>query len=282
MDLRTGIVLVIGIIIIICLWLLLYYSMYKEAFIGMSRHINFLSREDTARFILGDYDHYARNLSVFDLRARKSSTAHVYSSVSSMHTDDFVDSEKNILTQAAYAADAFFNSLVGEKRVPGLESHVITTLPWFLAKTTGDVYEGGFPHTRSHIIFLTDKHVHPGADLEILTRLLIHEKIHVYQRIYPTHINEYLSYINCQPHSERRIYEFIRANPDVGAWVYVCANQAELTKYEYNSTNPKGITDVKRASGMEHPFEDMAYYVASLYDHGQARDAGAGLGVGVL
>jgi hypothetical protein len=65
--------------------------------------------------------------------------------------------------------------------VPGIDPNVLANIPWVLAKINEN-YENGFPHTRLGIIFLGK------LDSMIKTNLiqtLIHEKVHVYQRMYP-------------------------------------------------------------------------------------------------
>jgi hypothetical protein len=268
MDSRTGIVLVVVLIATISLCVLLYVSMYREAYVNAKRsreHIEFLTREETRRFLLGDFDQYVRSLTEYDLAARRSTTFDEYRSAAAEASVDFGAEDKRMLSLAAQMADRFFLSLDGPKRVPGLEPHIVSALPWTFAKTVGKAYEDGLPHTRTEIIFLTNAHVNTQTDLTILTRLLIHEKIHVYQRYYPKHIEEYLTSINCQPHSERRVHPFVRANPDVNKWVYVCADAPALTMYEYAGPRPARISDIKHASQMEHPYEDMAYTVSALY-----------------
>ena len=53
-------------------------------------------------------------------------------------------------------------------------------------------YENGLPHTRSNIIFLSDKMI-PETETPDFINTLIHEKIHVYQRQNESIIDNVLS-----------------------------------------------------------------------------------------
>jgi hypothetical protein len=264
MDLTSQIVFFFFVFILISISYLIYITVFREPYTNKEpAHIVFLTKDETSDFLMGDSDQYMRNLSDYDLKARNVESVTTYQLLSASKASDFTEDEKIILSQAVLQADGFFATLYKNKRIAGLDPQKIIGLPWVFAKTDGNTYEGGLPHTRLRLIFLTG--VHLKTDLTILTKLVIHEKLHVYQRYYWREVQEYIESIDCHPQSERRIYPFIRANPDLNKWVYVCSTQSHPTYYEYASHNPKGISDIKRNDIIEHPYEDMAYYVASKY-----------------
>jgi hypothetical protein len=58
----------------------------------------------------------------------------------------------------------------------------------------------------------------------------------------------------------------MRANPDLDEWVYKCRKGGVMV-LNYRSPTPNSISDILSGSAMdEHPYEHMAYYVASLYN----------------
>ena len=111
------------------------------------------------------------------------------------------------------------------------------------------------------IIFLSPKIInYPDDDL---TRILIHESIHIYQRYNITEINKYLK-DNKYTVSRRRDSEvLIRANPDLDDYIYKDKDGKEMI-YIYKSSMPNGINDIVPNKN-EHPFEKMAYEISEEY-----------------
>lgn len=267
------------------LFMLLYYSLFKEQFkqffkeyfenasnnkekvkkTGESNHVNFLSVPEVQAFFKKDADFYFRSLTIYDLKARHAASTHDYVQQVLNNCDEFDSTEQSRLQQAVLEADSFFLSLADGKIIPGLDPALIAKMQWFFGKTKGYVYEGGLPHTRQNIIFLMAEHCQ--EPFEDLVRLLIHEKVHVYQRFHGDHVQLFVASLNCHKHSKRAESPFIRANPDLDEWSYMCANSAELLEYKYASPNPRGINDIQRltTNDMEHPYEHMAYQLGDMY-----------------
>ena len=158
-------------------------------------------------------------------------------------------------------------------------------IPWKIA-VLGNGPEDGYPHTFKDIIVLTDRLL-LGFVPEV-TKTLIHEKVHVFQRMYPaqTHVlllnRLKMKVLFMEPPALSRV----RSNPDKNRMSYgygsVCCFQ------RYGSDTPRNLADsrVECVSSKidvetpgeddliflnehEHPFEMMAYTISSLLSHGR-------------
>jgi hypothetical protein len=124
------------------------------------------------------------------------------------------------------------------------------------------VYEEGFPHTREDIIFLSPFVL--NFDDKILTKTLIHESVHIYQRYNKKAMEEYMIKNGFEKIRRKEKGTLIRSNPDLDEFIYKNKNGVEMIA-TYNSECPNGIGDIKISNNMEHPFEYMAYEMAENY-----------------
>jgi hypothetical protein len=244
---KSLIIFIISIIIILITFIFFYYFSSKsniETFINPNDYY-FLSKEEVLIFMNNDEDNYIKKLSIYDLKARKVKTSNEYLDLISHSCMDFTQEQKEKLIISAFEASQYFNN--GFKWKFGLLS---------------SNYEEGFPHTRTDIIFLSPAIV--NYEKNELTKILIHESIHIYQRYNTLKIDEYLKN-NGYVISRIKNDPLIRANPDLNDIIYKDKNGIELVAY-YNSKEPKGINDVKLNNlNNEHPFEKMAYEIADNY-----------------
>lgn len=203
----------------------------------------FLSGKETARVIREDKDHYVKNLTFSDLIARNLTSHKDYMRKAGTACADFTQSEKARLTSLAKAIDA---------RLSAFDRGNLSKIPWAFAKTRGDILENGLPYTRGNIIFLPTPVLN---DPERLPGTLAHEKVHVYQRLYPRETQAYLRSMGYRP-IKRKVDPLLRSNPDEDQWVY--AQDGQQVGHYYNSSRPKSLSDI---SGRSHPFEVMARQV---------------------
>ena len=88
-----------------------------------------------------------------------------------------------------------------------------------------------------------------------LIELLIHEKTHVFQKLYPDYASNYIKQNNFVKVGHNK--GIVRANPDIDDYIYADSSGNEL-KAVYRD-NAKSITDVIISDQYyEHPFERMA------------------------
>jgi len=221
--------------------------------------LTFLSGSDTAKFLKSDADGYVKGLSIIDLRARghpSVSGVSDYIRTVSENVHDFTDLEKRRLIMAAQKAD----SDLAQKAM----TRKLATIPWVIAATndTGK-YEGGHPHTRGNVIFLTPTVIRSANIVETL----IHEKVHVFQRFAKDYTNNYLTKKGFLPYATRA--EFIllnprlRANPDLDDRIWIDTKTRKLFLAEYTTEHPASIDDIIQVNpAFEHPYEAMAYEIA--------------------
>lgn len=159
-------------------------------------HLYYMSYEETVLFLENDEDKYVANLSPLDLYARKVSSKDEYINIIKNEAIHFNKGDKLILDSCTKKADELLrnidiNNIKTESNLDYskyLNYKDIANIKWVLAITKSDnggKYEDGLPHTRKHIIFLSQDVLNYSED-EII-KLLIHEKfiyISVIMRLY--------------------------------------------------------------------------------------------------
>jgi hypothetical protein len=255
---KLPLILILILISIMCMYI--KSSMMQRDGFEIGREPTFMTHDETMHFFEADQDHYFHGLTAPDLFARGSANTVQYIVTSVNATRSFNPLEKFKITNSVKQADAFFHDLANT--VHGLDVRIILNIPWRFAKTDGQAYEQGFPHTRSNIIFVATSF--SAMDDMTMTTTMIHEKIHVYQRMYPEIVKDYVRNTGFKRHGLRKLYPNIRANPDLDEWVY--SHDDKLCMYLYKTSTPTNIEDTTIiGDGTEHPYEHMAYFVASLY-----------------
>ena len=141
-------------------------------------------------------------------------------------------------------------------------------IPWNIGMVDDtNRYEAGLSHTRGDIIFITRKTLY---EPDIITTM-IHEKIHTYQKTYPSSIENYIHIFNFTPkitlhENVARNDEYVRANPDTNEWIYTDENN-HLLKAVY-SPDAETIRHVQytpcNSQYCEHPYERMVYDILDL------------------
>lgn len=231
------------VLLIICI---ISYFVYSSSIIETFKVDTniYLTQEETINFIRNDTDKYISSLSPFDLEARDVRSPQEYMNKIINDCYNFTDSQKKKLENYSKIARNFFDN----------------NYVWKFA-LIGDVYEEGFPHTRTDIIFISPKILNYN-ETDLIT-ILIHESIHIYQRYNKTEMNKYLKDKGYSVSRRRDSEPFIRANPDLDEYIYKDKNGDELL-YLYKSSMPNGINDIIPNKN-EHPFETMAYEISEQY-----------------
>jgi hypothetical protein len=248
--------LFISILLFIIIIGYLYTSIYilksywiKEKYENSMNTINYLSKEDSQQFIMNDIDNYIKNMTKYDLYARKVKDGNEYINKIVYGCLDFTELQKEKLDRCIKKAEKYFNN----------------GYTWNLSQIDY-VYEEGFPHTRGTIIFLSPAIINYNDDE--LTKTLIHESIHIYQRFNKKEVNDYLKKYGIQISRKKGTQEddkLIRANPDLDEYIYMDDKGNEMIAY-YNSEKPNGIGDIYLTNlSNEHPYEKMAYEFADNY-----------------
>ena len=216
-----------------------------------------MDNKETSAFLLKDPDNYVNNFNYLDLYARHVDNKDEYLEIIKKSSLNFNENQKNKLIKSSKNADNFFNNYQDDF-INGIN---IKNIKWIFA-LTNDNYEEGMSHTRKNIIFLSNEIINNYQE-DKLTKLLIHEKIHIYQR---NNNMELFLYKNGFKFSRKKntIYN-VRSNPDLDDNIYIDYNGNELIAL-YKSDKPNGLNDVNITDfSKEHPFEQMAYEISELY-----------------
>jgi len=167
--------------------------------------------------------------------------------------ENFTQDEINIINNNISYADKICSQL----NKTWINNNKLLNIPWNIIKIIGNQYEYGLPHTRNKYIIIPKNIINNN-----LYTTLIHEKLHIYQRLYPKDIYIYLKENNYTKHLLIKNNIKSRSNPDLDEWLYK-DNLNNIYKCEYISDNPENILQVKyepiNNSHYEHPYEKMVY-----------------------
>lgn len=220
------------------------------------------------QFLINDNDDYCKNMTIQDIRARHCTDYKEYiKKVVKEHNES--NKELNIkdyiiLLLACIRVDLFFSNL-DHKLIP--KDNYIHKILWKLAFIKSNSYEDKYPHTRQDIIFIHIdilKSINNSKKYYDFVALLIHEKIHIYQRYNNIKIDNLLSNLNIERKYPRMYFRLIRANPDLNNWIYIDENK-KLMMSIYNSGYPKSINDITTKTEYEHPYEMISYVIENKY-----------------
>ena len=242
------------VVVVVLALLALAYSI--ERFTN-SAFVDYLSATQTAAFVLADMDTYIASLSIADLYARGATSHSEYRTRAAKASVDFTEAQKTRLDDATDRADAFFATLTSNDYI---DIDLMRKIRWRFAMTNDtNVYEGGFPHTRADLIFVTPALI----DSKDLVKTLVHEKVHVYQRTHRAEFQAALKKKGYVQIGQRSTVPLVRANPDLDEYVYTDP-AGEVMAISYASSKPKNIMDIDAATNntkSEHPYETIAYAI---------------------
>jgi len=227
----------------------------------------FLTKGELFNFLNLNMDNYYNTFNKKDLMVRNINNVDEYIKKIYNSVSEFTPKEKLIIQTCI---NKISNNL-DKIKFDYFDGEKANEIIWKIGCIKGDQYEDGLPHTRNDIIILNKNNITESSINELIT-LLIHEKVHVYQKMYPEDINNYLKKNNFKRIGERHQInnsnnlENIRANPDLDEWVYEDNNKIYKAIYEHGA---KTVSDVKYSSNdgqkSEHPFEKMAIELEDFY-----------------
>jgi hypothetical protein len=242
------------IVILILLFIMIYaLNTNNEEF---TQDIIFMKKEETSNFLIADQDGYHKTFNVNDLFARNINKVSDYADKIKNTAVDFTEKQKKKITNSIRQIKLLFNHI----NYNYFEGRKANKIPWSIGLMSGVQYENGLPHTRHHKIILFREYINTCTENELI-KLLIHEMIHVYQKMYPSDVKIYLNINKYSKFAKRNTIMNSRANPDLDEWIYKDYN--DVPYYSRYNHMPKNISDVtyypNNTSSSEHPFEKMAY-----------------------
>lgn len=219
-------------------------------------YILFLEKNELQHFLMKDPDNYYKSFSKKDMTIRKISSIEDYHLLIEKSSRDFSIYEKNKIINCVSKVE----SVLKKVNDPWFDGMKACKTQWKFGCIHGKLYEGGLPHTRNDVIILPEYVLKNYSDTE-LSRLILHEKIHVYQKMYPGDMDKYTQYHHFYKKMRRNEVHDARANPDLDEWIYNDSNnQSYMALYKADSTNITDVTFYPNNSHFyEHPYEKMAY-----------------------
>lgn len=228
------------------------YSLNDE----FSNNIKILNKNELQNILFNDPDNYYNKFTKLDLSVRNVNSVSEYKNKIMSSPVDIDFNLKSIINDTCSLIDTIFKKY----NTNFFDGNKASEISWTIGIIDDLKYEAGLPHTRNNIIIIP-KHI---ITTPKLFTTLIHEKIHVYQKLYLKDIDNFLNkykfkkinYIN---------RKYIRANPDINDETYVDENN-KVFICQYNP-NPKNISDVTvypiNEDKYEHPYEYMAYMLTN-------------------
>lgn len=228
-------------ILIILLVISIYFLFYTKK---QNIRIIFYSSDDIIHILNDKFQNYYNNMDENNIKLRKINDKDIFLNnlYKCFYNCDVY--EKYILKNAIDIAHSKLNQI----NCHGFYSYKLNNIPWKIGFSYLYDYEFGLPHTHNDIIILNKDNIYEDD----LVTILIHERIHVYQRLFPYDIKEYLLYNSFEKIAKKT--DIDRVNPDTDEYIYARDGLIYECKIDGNK-----VKCTKNNSKYEHPFEYMAY-----------------------
>ncbi len=253
--------ILIGILILLLILFIKNYTFSRIKFEQIEESTcKYLNKDELYEYLIKDSDNYFKNFSNVDFKVRNVNNINEYYQNIKLACYDINKTTEKFLNKCITIA----NEKLTNYKCVGFDGAKCANLEWKIGIIKEKFYEEGFPHTRHNLIILPFNSLN---NKENLVNTLIHEKIHVYQKMYPKDIEQYLQTNGFNKYKLRNSFTNIniRSNPDMDDWIYKNKDN-EIMMAEYNN-NPKSIMDVNikpnNSYQYEHPFEYMAYNITN-------------------
>ena len=241
--------------IVACVFVILACAIFSSR---TTPNIVFLDKNQLSSFLIKDPDNYYQSFTKQDMQVRKINSVSDYYSIIERSVGEFTPQQKESISKCAIMADNFFKNI----RYDWFHGYKATKISWVFGCVNEKMYEEGLPHTRLNVIILPSALVSDIPNNSLVS-LLIHEKVHVYQKCFPEDIEKYYVVNHMSLVGTRANNDNIRANPDATSSIYASNNTVYALEY---NPQPKSIGDT-REGGEDHPNEKMAYEIAGLYSN---------------
>lgn len=202
---------------------------------------------------------FFKRMNNYDLKIRNVNNINEYKKLYYDNIINFNSNDLKILNNLISNIDYNINNNINLKGIK-----------WKLCKINKNI-ENGFPHTIGDVIILSDLFF--SYNSEIQKEILIHELIHVYQRLYPIDTHNFIkNKFNLDILTTINKFSNARNNPDINGFVYGKDNKCIIQLYNDNPNNLLdsftyiySLTDnkiIKKIENnkyqLEHPYEMMA------------------------
>ena len=246
-----SILIMIQIILLILLVIVIILFGSLEYF--KNNNFKLLTKNELQTILNDNKDNYYDRFTELDLKVRNVHSCEEYKTkiTNIYHECNSIDYTKILLCTKNV------DNVLKKYNINGFDGEKASRITWKIGVISGNIYENGLPHTRGDIIIIPKNILNSYR----LKNILLHEKIHIYQKLFPNDIQQYLTNNNFS--ISRKKTDNIRANPDIDEYIYKNSNGQEMMCI-YND-NPKTILDVSYVPNNdpidEHPLEYMAYNI---------------------
>lgn len=238
------------------------YFWLKSKMIKNTSSIFFLSKEETQHVLDADADHYYETFNKVDLKLRKSKNIKDYKKKIGNSGSDGTEEAKEKITKCIENMHKKIETRRDEI-VDGIPLGKLMDIQWRIGFVGDDAYENGLPHTRGDVIILNNKNIQ-RINMEEMTTMLVHEKIHVYQKKHASDFSKHLEKDFTK--TKKKQSQTRPANPDADEFEYKRKGDGKVLKgtYNKNPTSFRDITFTENDHTLEHPSEMIAYKLESL------------------
>lgn len=216
-----------------------------------SPKIIYLNKYELSNILKNDPDNFYKNMSNDNLIFRNIDNIDYYLNNIYDNLYTINENEKNIIDTAIKKA----HNKLKKCNLLGFKYSKLINYPWIIGFSIGDKYELGYPHTRNNIIILNYNNIYDSE----LYRTLIHERIHIYQKLYDLDIKLFLNYFNFKKVKIKDNYHL--HNPDTDNYIYKF--QSNNLLFECIIKNNK-LNYTNKKIEYEHPYEFMAFLIVNL------------------
>lgn len=241
------------------------YFYFSSKMVQNTENVIFLSDSETQNVLNEDADHYYQTFHKVDLKVRKSKNLEEYlAKIAKSGCEGTEENKEKIL----HCIEKVNKQLQDKRKdtVEGINIGTLLDLPWKFGFTCDKFYENGLPHTRGDVIILNNLDIERRNMME-MCRLLIHEKVHVYQKSIHKESFEKALEDKYEKTDKLRDKKNSPANPDIDSHIYRKKDDGTIMDSAYVNT-PKHFRDVTFPNDdhtLEHPFETTAYHLENLY-----------------
>lgn len=228
-------------------------------------NIYFLNKSELNNLLIDDLDNYFKKFYHIDFISRNVQDINEYTEKIKKSILDKNEIKDEIITRIRKCIQ-IIDSKTNNIKVPWIDIKKLNEIQWKIGITKGKSYENGLPHTRKDCILLSTYFLDNFGDNKLI-EILLHEKIHLYQKKYEEDLQLYLNLNGYEKYKKREENDKTRANPDIDEWIYLDKNK-NVNKAVYNRNNPFTLQDVtfypEDSQSNEHPYEKMAIDISKM------------------
>lgn len=237
----------------------------KETFTKDDPQIQFLSKHQFTQVLLDNKDRYYDTFHKNDMKVRNVKSIQDYENVFRNSTCSGTKELQQKITKCILKVDAKLRQMDGETKY-GIDITRFRDIPWKFGFTCDRKYEYGLPHTRGDVIVINITEALNRKE-KGLCELLVHEKTHVYQKLYKSEMDAYFKSKGYRVvDTKTTAQKHIPANPDIDSNIYddLETKFKFYAKYRKTPSSFRDITYSDDHAKNEHPLEQVAYDMETI------------------